>query len=540
MICYIKSFKDFKTIEKYEIIDYSFSDGEDGSVKAIGNASVDLSMLYKGCWMIVPFNEKSVTDIPYELETEVLDNGGTAVKIKGNNLKIRARNISENGGIEYSIDSEEEKYSHSIYYISECTPSEGTISFTIQHPIYAFSRRILYAGEVTYGALIRNAIERNYGRKCPDLEYALTYITVTGGSDTACIIETDDYGYYTPCDVFEYARKIGIDIIFSIVGNNILHIEIREVKREYGIVLFDSGHAQLEDETYGSDYFSKVTIIQGLQDQGSTIGASDSKDLDYHEADMSIQVCQDIAGSKSRKKSALMVRIRYSWEDAPEEIKFDNCVIQVFLNDASGTSLLDDTFSWEIKEEAGVSYSDWKALSDLSVISECTLYVLVIPNRYPNEQEADNYDTLMFTVNVSDIIAPSDILFGPMDENANRAKYRVLDYYLTEDGHVTDDRSLAVFDGKWTVIDASNDASPYETALEEFDQNDDNHKVEFYSDIYYDYYQPIRMRLRNEVLDTLVTARTLSSSDSRYYYKCGRLLTRLTDKIKVLSSQIKN
>ena len=42
----------------------------------------------------------------------------------------------------------------------------------------------------------------------------------------------------------------------------------------------------------------------------------------------------------------------------------------------------------------------------------------------------------------------------------------------------------------------------------------------------------MRLRLRGEVLETIITSRTLSRTDGRYYYKCGNLVVQLTDHVK--------
>ena len=72
-----------------------------------------------------------------------------------------------------------------------------------------------------------------------------------------------------------------------------------------------------------------------------------------------------------------------------------------------------------------------------------------------------------------------------------------------------------------------------------FSGNSDNHKIEFYSDKRFEYYQPMILRLRGEILETIITSRTLSRNDGRYFYKCGNLMTTLTDHVRGLEKSSK-
>lgn len=535
MICYIKGIKDFKTIEKYDIIEYSISDGEDGTVKVATNVAVRDAQIYSGCWMIIPFVEKVDNEIPYTMSTES-NNGGVSVDITGKDLKIK-ENVLSNGGIEYVIDSSYSVQVQKVFYISECSPENDSLTFTITHPIYAFSRRLLYTGETTWGALITKAIKKGFAGGCSDHNFSMPYIIVQGSSSTECSIETDDYGYYVPADYFEYARKIGINIEFSVMDNNRLLISFGNVTREYGTVLFNDGHSQLQDETYASSKYSKVTVLQKLDSQGAIIGRSDTSEIEAYNASILVEVAQDVTNSYYSKNSMLLVRVVTSWLGAESEIAFKNCTLTVKLTSSSGTTLLDTTFDWTIKTDPGYETSNWLPLSQLTERSNCKLYVSLIPDRYPNEVEAQTYSTFTYTIDVDDIVARSAINFGPLDSDYNQIMYRVLDYYLSSEGSISTTPPAELAEGEWTVIDANSDDSPYYLAYEIFDSNSDNHKIEFYSDQYFDYYQPIRMRIRTGVFETVVTSRTISSSDYRYYYKCGRLLTRITEKVKALSDQ---
>lgn len=535
MICYIKGIKDFKTIEKYNIVEYSISDGEDGSIKVDTAVPVRDASIYSGCWMIIPFIEKEKEEIPYSLITEE-QSGGTSVEVIGKNLKVK-ENILSDGGIEYVIDSYASVQKQKVYYISECTPEKDSLTFTIKHPIYAFTRRVLYTGEKTWGAFIKNILNNGFGSGCSDYNFCMRYMMVQGSSNEECEIDTDQYGYIVPSDWLEYARRIGINIDFSVLENNRLLVSISDVSREYGIVLFNDGHSQLEDETYAANTYSKITVLQELNEDGPVIGTSESKEVPNYNAEIFIEICQDITNSYSSRMSMLKARVVSSWLGEESEVAFKNCALSARLNSSSGSLLLSTTFEWSIKTDPGYATSDWFPLSEIAEISNCTLFVSLIPDQYPNEVEASNYSTLTYTFNVSDIISRAAIKFGPLDSSYHRAMYRLVDFYLSSSGSISTSQPAQLADGEWIVTDASSDDSPYYVAADLFSQNSDNHKIEFYSDQYFDYYQPIRMRIRTGVFETIVTSRTVSSSDYRYYYKCGRLLTRLTEKVNALNSQ---
>lgn len=535
MICYIKGIKDFKTIEKYNIVEYSISDGEDGSVKVDTAVPVSDAAIYSGCWMIISFIEREKEEIPYSLVTEE-QSGGTSVEVVGKNLKVK-ENVLPDGGIEYVINSYTSVQKQKVYYISECMPEKDSLTFTIKHPIYAFTRRILYSGERTWGAFIKNVLNNGFGTGCPDRNFCMRYMTVQGSSNTECSVETDVYGYIIPYEYFEYARKVGVNIDFSVLENNRLLVSIFDVTREYGIVVFNDGHSQLEDETYAANTYSKISVIQELNEDGRVIGTCDSKEVPNYDAAIFVEICQDIANSYLLRKSMLKARIVSSWAPAESAVSFKNCSFSIRLNSSSGSLLLNTTFEWEIKADAGYATSGWFPLTELDETSTCILYASVIPDQYPNEVENSNYTTLNYTINVSDIIPRSDVKFGPLNSEYHQAMYRIVDYYLSKDGSISTSPPVQLADGEWVVIDASSDESPYYVAADAFSQNSDNHKIEFYSDKYFDYYQPIRMRIRSGVFETIVTSRTVSSSDSRYYYKCGRLLTRLTEKVNALNGQ---
>lgn len=539
MVCYIKDFKNFEIIEKYETSDYSLSDGEDGYVKVNGKDLLQLSSIYRGCWLVIPSLYNIGESIDYAYDESILNNGGTAINISGKNLIINKRDLST-GGIEYSISSNTLEKQHSIYYISECNPENDSLSLILKDPIYAFKRQVLYSGEKTYGELITRIINNDFGFKCQDPKYAMPYLEIEGTSKLECDITPDAYGYIVPFDVLEYAKKIGVGINFYITKNNRLKVKLSDENRQYGYVIFGDGHSQLADESYESTYYTKVTVLQDLQEQSMILAESFQKKFSENNIVAILQISQNISSTYKNKKSMLMARVAFIRSEYDTEIKYTNSELKIYNEAQEGQELLNTTFEWEMKKDAGSATTDWFEIQAIDESASHTLFFELIPNRYPQGTESETFDTLSDYINVDNIVKSSEIKFGPYDADFSRPMYRLVDYYLTEDGRITDDREAAIYEGEWIIVNGSSDTLPIDVALETFSLNSDNHKIEFYSDQYFSFYQPIRMRIRNGVFDTLVTSRTITGTDGRYYYKCGRLLTRMTEKIKVLNNQYKN
>lgn len=345
MLCYIKDIKTFQTISKFDSTDYSLAEGESGQVTIYQKNAVELTTKYVGMWLII---------------------------------------------------------NKELFYISGATPNDDSIGLEIQSPIYAFTRQVEYNGALTYGELIKSILDNDFGINCSDSEYALTYMRVTNTDATDCTIETDDYGYIIPSDIFDDALYSGVAIDFTFTNDNLL-VNVYTANYETGVVIFNDGSTTLESESYDENYIAKVTVIHDLPD--------------------------------------------------PEP---------------------------EPSLESG--------------------------------SEIDSDDPLV-------------------EEAEDEDLFEVIDFYLSSDNHISTTPPLNRAKGKWKYYTASQDESPLSVAIGAFSHNNDNHKIEFRSSSRFALYQPIKMRLRGEVFNTIVTARILSSEDNRYYYKCGNLATTLTEKI---------
>ena len=335
MLCYIKDMKTFQTLSKFDTTEYSLAEGENGQVTIYQKNAIELTTKYVGMWLII---------------------------------------------------------NKELYYISGATPNNDSIDLIIQEPIYAFSRQVEYDGSVTYGALLKNIIDDDFGVNCPDSEYKLSYLSSTNTDSTACNIETDDYGYIIPYEIFDDAKYSGVKIDFNFTNTN-LEIAISTANYSTGSVVFDDGSTTLESESYDANFIAKVTVIHDL-------GQSE-----------------------------------------PEE----------------------------------------------------------------GEESEDQYE--------------------------------VIDFYLSSDNRISTEPPLNRAKGIWKYYTASQDESPLAVAVGAFSHNNDNHKIEFRSLKRFALYQSIKMRLRNDVFNTIITSRVYSTGDDRYYYKCGNLAVTLTEKIDSESSE---
>lgn len=207
MLCYIKDFKTFNTLAKYDATSWSLPEGTKGEVVIYQKNPIELTTKYVGMWLII---------------------------------------------------------NKELFYISEATPNDDNISLEIKPPIYAFNRQVYYNGQTTYGALISYILTNNYGPNCSDTEYRMSYMGVSNTDATSCIIETDDYGYIIPCDIFDDALYDGVAIDFNYT-NTTLNVSIHTANYETGVVVFNDGKTVLEAESYDPNFIAKATVLHRLE-----------------------------------------------------------------------------------------------------------------------------------------------------------------------------------------------------------------------------------------------------------------------------------
>lgn len=558
MICYIKSMKDFKTIAKYDAVSYSLTDGEDGSVTIYEKNPVELTTKYTGCWLVIGDSKTKTNSLSYSYSVEDDESGGIVLNITGNSLRVHETPLLT-GGLEYGINSITYDKTPYLFYISGATPADDSLTLTIKHPIYAFDRAVYYdRTKVTYGSLIKKILDDDYGINCTDSEFAMDYMQVVNTDNTPCTVETNNYGYITPSTIFELARIDGVKIDFAVTSSNTLNVTISTADYDYGVVVFGDGHSQLEAESYDASFCSKATVLQELQEVSGILSEpnidaghntldkvidfgteSTADDLKAH-----VEIAQDIQATWATGKVQLMARFYVEWNTmSGGDITFTNNKLDIYLGrNSSGTKLLEAAPEWQRSSEAGTMVTNWFDLSPLTnsqAPGSCELYAVFIVDG-SSASPRTNYSEIL----VNNIINSAAIKYGPLNGNGddNPTLFRVLDYYLKKDGTIsttapaTEDRAH----GQWLIYECGADEYPQIIAMDVFASNSDNHKVEFYSDTLFELYQPMRLRLRGEVLETIITSRTISQADGRYYYKCGNLVVQLTDHVKKAEKEEKD
>lgn len=536
MICYIKSFKDFRTIAKYDAVSYSLPDGEDGHITIYEKDPVQLMTKYVGCWLVIGDGKTRHKSNPYSFTTEVDENGGVILNISGSGLNVYENPLAT-GGLEFNINAQTIENHQYVYYISGCSPEDDSLDLTIQHPIYAFGRAVLYDGSTTYGTLIKNILDNDFGINCPDSEYTMTYMTVTATDATECTIEPDQFGYIVPSEVFEMARKDGVIIDFKNTPTNTLEVDVRTANYDSGYVVFGDGHSIIQSESYDASYCAKATVLEELPDEYKILDQSELFDA-RNDIKYLVQIGQEITKTKTSGKMCLGARIYLEWPESSlsEPDPYTANRLDIWEGaDSSGTQLLQCTPAWERSPEAGTHYTEWFELT--SVDDASTLQIFCIC-RADGARGTDH--SIEFTLDY--IVPSSDVKEGPKQEQYSEdhgTYYRVLDYYLTIDKQIVREPPEVRPQGAWNVYQANTSESPLMVATGAFSGNSDNHKIEFYSDKRFEYYQPMILRLRGEILETIITSRTLSRNDGRYFYKCGNLMTTLTDHVRGLEKSSK-
>lgn len=109
------------------------------------------------------------------------------------------------------------------------------------------------------------------------------------------------------------------------------------------------------------------------------------------------------------------------------------------------------------------------------------------------------------------------------------------DFYLTALGQVTDDKSLQVIGGSnYIVSDLTTVtwANGLPLAQNEFSNNSDTHKIEFYSDKELYMGQPVKLMLDRGILDTVISKVSIVSNDNRRKYQCGDIPASVVDRLQ--------
>lgn len=523
MLCYIKDFKDFKTIEKYGPLDYTISDGGSAHVLIKANPPQD----YAGCWLIA---------------------SDTHCKKQSNG------------------------HNYEIYYIESSTPSKNTLDLTIKSPIYAFNRPIYYPmgtaidiNNDTYGDFIDRVLTENFSS---DLEpdFGLPYLKVIKNGDyTPCKITSDKFGYIVPSEVFETAMDEGVDIDFSIAYDNDdghkindkLLVTINPPSQNTEQIVFGDGHSIVAYEKYSPDYCSKVTILKELNTPTNVITRTDDTYSSIVDASFCIEFCYDpkksfIKTSNGVRSYNLKARLVISWEVDSEKIEyFDQTKFTIYIKLNDGTAgrylLRDKVFEWTRSGPNGEYVTDWFDLNNyfswnipasqngmLPLHAIVRLYgtykvgeTVMTPGDITGDKYAEQVDVF-----VHDIINPDHIYEGEFQDGENLL-FQKEDYYIDSDGVISQSKpsSDKSINGVWNILEIGPNDNIASHVARTFLNNNDNHRIEFYSDNFFKRKQKLKVLVNGKSYYTVINSRSYSKNDTRYYYTCGNLVSTVVDRI---------
>lgn len=106
------------------------------------------------------------------------------------------------------------------------------------------------------------------------------------------------------------------------------------------------------------------------------------------------------------------------------------------------------------------------------------------------------------------------------------------DWYLSEDGEISQTVPARRAAGEWTTISVSSGADVEAKVAETFAKNRAGNKIEFYSELDLAVLDNCRFLIRGNVLTSHISCKRKSGTDNRFHYKAGELATTATEKLK--------
>lgn len=152
-----------------------------------------------------------------------------------------------------------------VYIISQLKPGDVNTTLSLQHPLDAFSRSLIYeepAAGQSIGGFIAECLRKNW-IDCDDPVYAIPYLTVSN-SDTTPFVppEVDNNGLFNLASYCRLMRRTyGVAVVFRLSGSQ-LACTIGAAPAASRQVLFTDGRSQLKSVDYGASGTAKITAIQ--------------------------------------------------------------------------------------------------------------------------------------------------------------------------------------------------------------------------------------------------------------------------------------
>lgn len=126
-----------------------------------------------------------------------------------------------------------------------------------------------------------------------------------------------------------------------------------------------------------------------------------------------------------------------------------------------------------------------------------------------------------------------DIDTGQKDSEGNNIYTRErTDWYLAEDGSVSEAVPDRRASGSWSTLHIQGDKDVEAKVRETFAKNKANHKLEFWSVLDLSVQDDCIFQVYGELLHSYISYKRKSSEDKRFYYKSGELATTATEKLR--------
>lgn len=106
------------------------------------------------------------------------------------------------------------------------------------------------------------------------------------------------------------------------------------------------------------------------------------------------------------------------------------------------------------------------------------------------------------------------------------------DWYLSEDGEISQTVPARRAAGSWSKISAKENDDVEAKVVAAFAKNKANHKLEFWSTLDLDVQDSCKFLVYGEPLQSYISYKRKSSEDMRFYYKSGELATTATEKLR--------
>lgn len=137
------------------------------------------------------------------------------------------------------------------------------------------------------------------------------------------------------------------------------------------------------------------------------------------------------------------------------------------------------------------------------------------------------------TAGTAKITVLRDVDSGEKDADGNVILLRERsDWYLAEDGTISQSVPSRRALGKWKTIAVNEGADIQAKVAETFAKNKANHKLEFWSTIDLSVHDDCTFLVYGDLLYSYISCKRKLSEDKRYYYKSGELATTATEKLR--------